>query len=267
MKQATGQVRNISLVAEKTKDMVCGDAFSWSSGKAGNDYLSAGTFHETDLIGDAHLLNYRGHGGNDTLEVATSDNFLHGDAISMAGSSKGGNDVLNATGGDGNTLYGDAVTMSGGSKGGNDVLSVASGSNNKLYGDAFEMKDNAQGGNDILNGGTGDDELYGDAEFADATTTGGNDILNGGGGNDTLNGGGGADDFVFEKGSGEDTILDFLIGEDEIDLSGYFAEEETPAYDVTEVAGNTVIELQDGDSITLEGVLADEFTDSGSVIV
>jgi hypothetical protein len=68
-------------------------------------------------------------------------------------------------------------------------------------------------GADILTGGAGADSLSGGV---------GNDTLNGGLGNDVLNGGSGSDHFVFDKSLAVgvvDTILDFVGGEDRIDLS------------------------------------------------
>ena len=48
---------------------------------------------------------------------------------------------------------------------------------------------------------------------------GGNDILNNKRGNDTLYGQAGADTFVFEHGTGVDTVGDFVAGTDKIDLN------------------------------------------------
>ena len=55
-------------------------------------------------------------------------------------------------------------------------------------------------GDDSCKGGKGDDKLEGDT---------GKDKLEGCGGNDSLTGGKGSDEFVFHKGFGHDTILDF----------------------------------------------------------
>lgn len=85
------------------------------------------------------------------------------------------------------------------------------------YGDELDGngKDNVLsggGGNDILTGDDGDDILLGGY---------GNDTLEGGEDNDTLIGGAGQDTFVFsDTGSDDiDTIADYVIGEDTIDLS------------------------------------------------
>ena len=49
----------------------------------------------------------------------------------------------------------------------------------------------------------------------------GDDTLIAGSGNDTLQGGGDADTFVFGESTGNNTILDFEIGVDQIALDGF----------------------------------------------
>lgn len=82
---------------------------------------------------------------------------------------------------------------------GNDVLSGGDGPNVL----------NSEGGSDTLFGGGGDDMLNGGT---------GDDRLNGGQGNDALTGDFGADVFVFERSGGSDTVTDFEIGVDTIEL-------------------------------------------------
>lgn len=66
------------------------------------------------------------------------------------------------------------------------------------------------GGNDILQGHDGDDVIVGDA---------GDDIIRDGAGSDILTGGAGADVFILSADGVADTITDFTLGEDRIDLS------------------------------------------------
>ncbi|WP_147480494.1 calcium-binding protein, partial [Pseudomonas coronafaciens] len=54
-----------------------------------------------------------------------------------------------------------------------------------------------RGGNDVISGGEGNDSLRGED---------GNDVLDGGAGNDTLSGGAGSDTYIFQRGSGQDSI-------------------------------------------------------------
>ncbi len=71
---------------------------------------------------------------------------------------------------------------------------------------------NGLGGDDVITGSWGDDFILGG---------GGNDTLDGGGGDDWLWGNSGSDTFVLNgPDDGVDTIVDFTVGEDVIDLSG-----------------------------------------------
>ncbi|MDH5888961.1 VCBS domain-containing protein, partial [Vibrio splendidus] len=79
--------------------------------------------------------------------------------------------------------------------------------------DLFDVESDIRGGNDTLSGGEGDDILYGQ---------GGDDTLIGGLGNDILVGGDGDDLFqwVDQPFQGDvDTISDFALGEDHLDIS------------------------------------------------
>lgn len=69
------------------------------------------------------------------------------------------------------------------------------------------------GANDILTGQGGDDTLSGG---------GGADLLQDGAGSDRLTGGAGADRFVLSADARTDTITDFQLGLDQIDLSAWF---------------------------------------------
>ena len=89
----------------------------------------------------------------------------------------------------------------------------------------------------------------------------GDDILRGGTGNDTLTGGAGADTFVFRGGGGQDVVMDFNKGEDILlvsrNINGLHV---TSAADlasrVVDSGGHAVIDLGNGDTITLMNVSA-----------
>ena len=95
--------------------------------------------------------------------------------------------------------------------GGNDTLKGRKG-DDAIYGGNGSDKLIGNLGDDMLDGGAGRDRLYGGRH---------DDMLNGGAGNDKLIGGRGDDIFVFEAGSGRDTICDFGYGDDTIVLSGF----------------------------------------------
>ena len=89
------------------------------------------------------------------------------------------------------------------------------------------------------------------------------DIFWGNGGNDTMSGGSGADVFYFKENSGVDTITDFSITEDIIRLvkiTGFDDFDDLPSHmtmadaDNDGQANDTVIDLGDGNKITLYGV-------------
>jgi Ca2+-binding RTX toxin-like protein len=157
---------------------------------------------------------------------------------------------------------------------GNDTISGGDGGD-YLFGDTDWAVGFGQNSNDILNGGADDDLIVGDAPNLYGDTVGGNDIVVGGTGNDDLWGDGslfeeaqgGADSFVFEPDSGLDTIHDFEVGKDKLDISGYsIAETEFLTLDIQEIDGNTIIDLDgtalDSNEITLLGVVgvsADDF--------
>jgi len=100
--------------------------------------------------------------------------------------------------------------------------------------------------NQIINGsGAGDNLTGGD----------GNDTINGGGGNDILIGGDGSDLFQFNAGGGDDTIEDFAVWEDHVELlDGLTAG--GGAYSTVNVGGDggiddTLVTLSDASTITL----------------
>lgn len=74
-------------------------------------------------------------------------------------------------------------------------------------------------GNDRLFGQKGDDLLFGDENDDQLQGGLGKDTLFGGEGNDIMLGGGGKDYFLFEANSGKDTINEFIVAEDKIELA------------------------------------------------
>jgi Ca2+-binding RTX toxin-like protein len=81
-----------------------------------------------------------------------------------------------------------------------------------LTGNALENRLSGNGGNNVLDGGAGNDILSGGA---------GADTLIGGAGNDLLTGGEGADVFAFSGTIDTDTITDFDVAEDRLDLRSF----------------------------------------------
>jgi len=102
-------------------------------------------------------------------------------------------------------------------------------------------------GNDVLEGGSGNDTLRGGGD---------NDTLDGGSGNDLLVGDDGADTFVLSLGMGQDTIGDFDVAVDSLDLSALSPAEQAAITITTDGDGNEVHTLSDGSSVTLVPTLA-----------
>ncbi|MEL7150793.1 MAG: fasciclin domain-containing protein [Pseudomonadota bacterium] len=127
--------------------------------------------------------------------------------------------------------------------GGNDTIRLGKGDDVGLGGD----------GNDVLRGGRGEDILDGGA---------GRDLLIGGRDADVLTGGEGADIFRFNKKSGSDTVTDFTIGEDLIQIRARGLKDfHDMEHRITESDEGAVLHIG-GSDITLAGVAADSLTES-----
>ena len=151
------------------------------------------------------------------------------------------NDFIDANGGDDTVQAGaDHDVVMGGA---GDDLILGRKNGDTLMGD--NGADTIKGGDglDFLVGGQGRDELGGGKHA---------DILNGGAGKDMLTGGKKADTFVFETGTGFDTVTDFGKGDDIIDLVAFgFSDISDLTIDVS--SDGTHIDLGDGDMVLLQG--------------
>ena len=103
------------------------------------------------------------------------------------------------------------------------------------------------GGDDVISGGAGDDIIFGQE---------GNDVISGGAGNDVLYGGSGNDTFMFEAlTDGLDTIKDFEVGQDNLDLSSLVSITDPLTQSIEDFvfanddgAGNTVVSIDSAGS-------------------
>ena len=186
-------------------------------GEAGDDRLIGGLGDDLILgsVGDDKLI---GAPGRDTLEGGEGSDTLFGNAGDDRLHGGESDDTLNG-GWDADEVRGEAGDdrligglgddrLFGGT--GDDKLIGASG-NDSIHGEAGDDTLFGNAGDDLLLGGDGTDRLSGSS---------GQDTLDGGAGADRLVGGAGEDVFLFANGSGDDTIEDFVDGEDRIDLSG-----------------------------------------------
>ncbi len=230
-------------------------------GDGGSDRLYAGSGNDVVHGGNGSDVAYLGAGddefidtaqsgvngndrifagdGNDTVRGGGGNEFIHGDA---------GNDRLFG-GDDDDRIYGDAGSDRLFGDAGNDRV-YGGGGSDRLYGDSGSDRLYGNSGNDRLFGGNGSDRLYGNE---------GNDRLEGGRGRDQLSGGADADTFTFRTSFGEDTILDFALGEDTLRIDdaiyggGLTAAQVVSTY-ASVVGGEVVFDFGSGDTITLEGV-------------
>lgn len=202
-------------------------------GDAGDDTLFGG-YHADTMAGGDGIDRLYGEHGNDHLTGGSGRDYLFGGA---------GNDVL-AGGFDGDMLHGEDGDdiLFGGRE--NDLLSGGGGSDRLFGEDGYDIlvgggavdyliggadDDRLEGGaegdvlrggtqNDLLFGGTGNDHLFGEDDNDVLYGETGADRLTGGRGNDTLSGGADGDEFIFADGFGADTIIDYEVGLDVINL-------------------------------------------------
>ena len=117
------------------------------------------------------------------------------------------------------------------------------------------------GGDDAIDGSSDDDFING---------LSGDDVITGAGGNDTLIGGDGDDLFVFNQGDGEDVVADFKGGagtDDRLDVSALgFANFDAIMNSTSNIGADVLIDLGNGDQVTLIGVQKSELHDDDFVL-
>jgi Ca2+-binding RTX toxin-like protein len=215
------------------------------AGGVGNDTLSGGDGNDT-LIGSGGINSLSGGNGDDMLVAGNLGDTLDGGA---------GNDLLIAGGGS-DTLIGgdgiDTVSYVASTVGITASLDDPSVNTGIAAHDTYSSIENLTGSNfdDILTGGSNANTLDGGS---------GNDTLDGGAGDDVLTGGNGNDTFVIRAESGHDTIMDFVSGQDVIELhDGPFASGADALAAAIQSGDDVVITVDDQTSITLHDInLAD----------
>ncbi len=154
----------------------------------------------------------RGGFGDDTLKGTDKNDEIFGGEGDNTLYGWGGNDIINAGAGDDKAYGGN----------GDDVLILGNG-DNRAYGGSGNDRIVTGNGDDRVYGGSGKDLLEGGSGNDTLLGGSGDDILIGGEGADSLTGGSGSDTFVFRllREAG-DTITDFRIGVDALDLRNLF---------------------------------------------
>ena len=147
------------------------------------------------------------------------------------------------------------------------VMDGGSG-NDRLLGDDGDDYLTGGSGNDFLSGYDGDDYLTGGSGTDRLSGGAGNDVLiggkdsdqlNGGDDNDILTGGNGGDIFVLSN--GHDVITDFARSEGDTiyaNLYGFY----TGPINIIEVASNTILWSESGDSMFISGATGSDVYNS-----
>lgn len=217
-------IADVQLPGSDASDTLTGgDGDDVLEGLKGDDVLEGGNGVDS-IVGGPGDDTIDAGGGNDRVRGSNgADDVLLGDGKdrffdSDQGGAAGADTVDGGAGKD---------TLLGG--GGNDHFSGGSGAdeisggrgNDLLFGDAGGDTISGDDGGDIISGGDGKDSLGGDAGKDTLDGGAGRDTLSGGTGKDVLTGGSGLDVFVFVENGGQDSVTDFQIGKDRLDVSAW----------------------------------------------
>ena len=138
---------------------------------------------------------------------------------------------------------------------GNDELQ-GFGGDDRLAGGAGDDALSGGEGNDALSGGAGNDELWGD-DGDDMIAGGlGDDFIEGGRGNDLLIGGDGSDRYRYGRGDGSDVIVETTSATGSVDRLSLYDIARSEAV-LRKYGQSVVVELADGETLTLSNQLAD----------
>ena len=290
---------NIDAHGDGNSNVLTGGAGdNYLSGGGGTDTLIGGMGNDTYVVDSADDVVIENAGeGSDT--ILASIDYSIASQFNIERLILTGTDNINVTG---NTQVNKLIGNSGDNVidggGGGDVMRGDLGNDTYIVRDANDriVEDNVQGSSDIAKAAvsytiaagafvetlrtidaaattainlTGNDHtlvIDGNAGANVLTGGAGNETISGFGGNDTLFGGGGNDVFAFGTGTGQDSVGDFASGSDKLDLSAFFtsfAQVQAASHDV---GGSAVIELGNGDSVTLSAFLTAQLQ-SGDVIL
>jgi Ca2+-binding RTX toxin-like protein len=205
----TGNDLNNDITGGASADTLSGgDGYDQLYGNAGNDTLLGGAGGDV-LSGGA---------GDDYMEGGTGDDVYIVDSVSDS--------VVEASGEGVDHVYSHLSTYTLGAN----VENLTWNGSGAFTGTGNALDNSIAGGgsNDTLSGGDGNDTIDGRSGVDTIDGGNGDDLLMGGPGGDVLTGGAGADTFrigYWESGTftDADTITDFTVGVDKIDLSPWDA--------------------------------------------
>jgi Ca2+-binding RTX toxin-like protein len=222
-------------------EIVGGDGEDWLEGEAGDDWLKGDDEDDYTLGGDGDDL-LEGGAGNDMMSGGAGRDVLKGGADYDYMDGGKGKDRIDGGAGDDGANYEDSeasvvialdganwVTVKVGGKDSDVIRNVEDieGSEfaDRITGDGKQNRLDGESGNDRIAGGGGQDQLYGRLGNDRLNGGAGDDIIEGEQGNDRMSGGAGADTFVFSLAADDisnvETILDFEVGTDTIELNSF----------------------------------------------
>jgi len=224
----------------------------------GNDKLAGAS--QADLI--------RGHGGNDLISGGGGADSLYGGdgndviyaglAPGTSGSALAGSSLIRGEAGDDYITGGAGFDNVNGNLGG-DTIDGGAGGNDWLLGGQGNDMIFAHAGDNIINGNLGDDSIVGGTGHDSLRGGQGNDIIWAGSGGDWITGdrgddtivaGQGADTIYVFAGSGKDQINGFDAAHDRVQIAPGVA------YQFAQSGSNVVVDLGNGDVVTLLDVSA-----------
>jgi len=125
----------------------------------------------------------------------------------------------------------------------------------RLRGTANNDEIRGEEGNDRLIGLAGNDRLRGDEGNDTLLGGAGNDRLRGDKGDDLLTGGTGNDRFIFNLQGGDDTVSDYVDGQDRLDFTNFnFASIDDLLDQAVQSGADVVFTLPTDVTVTLQGV-------------
>ncbi|MNZ13767.1 Bifunctional hemolysin/adenylate cyclase precursor [compost metagenome] len=270
---ADDKVTVIDAIAAGNTGSGSGQQGDWLAGGAGDDTLVGGTGNDA----------LSGGGGQDLLIGGAGDDEILGDTDWVAQSFE-----WTVTDESGHRKFEPVTGVSIPADGAADVIYAGQGSdhvwggagNDVIFGEKGSDFLYGNNGNDVVSGGEGNDQLAGDTPsvvgqtpvegddilFGDAGNdtlfgNGGDDILVGGTGDDTLVGGEGRDIFIYNKGDGEDTIVEDNGGKPNIlSFGAGFTDK-----DIVLRLGSLMLDLGSGDAIHIENFNKNDVFNSSTI--
>ncbi|EGF93607.1 hemolysin-type calcium-binding repeat 2 copies family protein [Asticcacaulis biprosthecium C19] len=258
---------NLSGTGNSDYNVIRGtDGNNWLDGGGGGDTLTGGLGNDTYIIDSEWARVDELHFQGDDTVISSASYSLFGRAVETLILT--GTENLRATGNSlNNVLNGNFGNnrLDGGAGGDRMVGGLG---NDTYYVDHLQdnvVEQHLQGTDTVFSSVTysffgraaevliltGNGNINGTGNSLNNSLTGNNgiNILNGGGGMDTLTGGGGTDVFMFDAGSGRDTVTDLSTG-DRINVNAYTHGVANNAI-VVQSGANVVVDLGGGNVITV----------------